>query len=123
MGCHIEPSPDGKYIIQVVTGDLNCKLALAYNLKSHDLGRKLAINRFLVDLTRSRNVDTLPANFCFARFDLKNTPEIDPAARVALLVSPGDRSHNIVEKVSRNSGLDMTIFTDRYKAKQHLLAD
>lgn len=123
MGCEIETSQDGKYIIQTVTGDLTGKLALEYNLKTHALGRELGINRYLVDVTDARNVDSPPADYSFAHFSMRDNPGIDQTARVATLVRPGDRSHNFIETVSRNSGLDVTIFTDRHEAIHHLLKD
>jgi hypothetical protein len=123
MGCEIKTSEDGKYIIQTVSGDLTGKMALDYNLKTHALGRELGINRYLVDVTASRNVDPPPADYSFAKFSMKNNPGIDQSARVATLIKPGDRSHNFIETVSRNSGLDVTIFTDRLEAIQHLTKD
>ncbi len=123
MGCEIIPSEDGKYIIQVITGDLTAELALEYNLKTHALGRELGINRYLVDVTKSRNVDPPPDNYNFAHSKMKTTLGIDPTARVAILISPGDRSHNFIETVSRQSGLDVSLFTDRFKAIEHLTKD
>ena len=123
MGCEITTSDDGKYIIQIVTGDMTGELGLEYNLKSHALGRELGINHYLVDVTESRNVDSPPADYNFARFKMKDNPGIDQNARVAILIKPGDRSHNFIETVSRNSGLDVTIFTDRFQAIRHLTED
>lgn len=123
MGCEVKASEDRKFIFQVITGDLTAKLMLAYNLKSHSLGRELGINRYLVDVTRARNVDPPTKIFNYARYDLKNTPGIDLSARIATLVSPGDISHNFVETVSRDSGLDVTHFTDRFQAIRHLTRD
>ena len=117
------PSEDGKYIILIVTGDLTGKMMMEYNLEAHSLGRELGINRFLVDVTKSRNVDPPSSNFSFARYDLNKTPGIDQSARIATLVSPGDNSHKFIETVSRDSGLDVTHFTDRYQAINHLLKD
>jgi len=123
MGCEIKTSQDGKYIIETITGNLDGKLALENNLKAHALGQELGVNRYLVDVTDSRNVDSAPAAYSFAHFRMKNNPGIDQTARVATLVKPGDRSHNFIEIISRNSGLDVTIFTDRHKAINHLLKD
>ncbi len=123
MGCEIKTSQDGKYIILTITGDLTGKMMMEYNLKAHSLGREQGINRFLVDVTKSRNVDPSYSNFSFARYDLNTTPGIDLSARIATLVSPGDKSHNFIETVSRNSGLDVTHFTDRHEAIHHLLKD
>ena len=123
MGCEIKTSEDGKYIIQIVTGDLTGKLMMEYNLKSHALGRELDINRFLVDVTKSRNVDPPTKNFSFARYDLIKNPGIDPSARVAAIVSPGDKSHDFIETVFQDRGQDITLFTDRRQAIRYLLKD
>ena len=69
-----------------------------------------------------------PANstlgsYRFAHDDMKRTPAIDTSAVVAVLVSPGDHSHDFIETVSRNSGLNVTLFTDRERAVAHLLRE
>lgn len=42
---------------------------------------------------------------------------------VALLVSPDDHSHDFIETVARNAGLNVTIFTDLQAAKAYLTGD
>ena len=46
---------------------------------------------------------------------------IDIQAKVATLVSPNDHSHDFMETVSRNAGLQVRIFTDPVEAKQFLM--
>lgn len=123
MAYTITPSADGKYILLKVTGNINRKLALKYNQKAHTLGRELGINRYLVDVTEARNVETITDNYDFAYRDMQNTPTIDKLARVAVLVSPGDHSHDFVELVSQNAGLSVKFFRDREKAVGHLLEE
>lgn len=123
MDCDIKPSEDGKYIILTICGDLTGERMLENILKSHALGKELGINRYLVDVTRSRNIDPPPENFSFARYQLKHTPGIDLSARIAALMSPGDTSHNAILTVSHVSGIDMTAFTDRHQAIAHLTKD
>ena len=94
-----------------------------YNLQAHALGKKLGINRYLVDVTEARNVDNTFEKYNFAYKDMKQEPAIDKAARVAILVSPGDHSHDFIETVTRNIGLDVTLFTDRQKAIEYLEQD
>ncbi|MBW1814413.1 MAG: hypothetical protein JRJ39_12290 [Deltaproteobacteria bacterium] len=72
------------------------------NLEAHTLGGKLGINRYLVDVTESRNTDSVMESYDFAYEDMKNTEGIDLYARVALLVSPGDHSHDFIETVTTN---------------------
>jgi hypothetical protein len=113
-------SPDGKYIIQKVVGDINSGLALKYNHESHALGRKLGIRRYLVDLTESRNTESVLGNYEFA-YDKMPASGVDLDAIVALLVDPDDHSHDFVETVSRNAGLNVSLFRYRDAAIQHLV--
>ncbi len=52
---------------------------------------------------------------------MQETPGIDKYAHVAVLVSPDDHSHDFVEVVARNSGLNVTLFRDLAAAIKHLL--
>jgi len=123
MGYTITPSSDGKYILLKVTGDITRNLALQYNIAAHKKGRELGINRYLVDLTESRNVDTVLDSYEFAYKDMQETPGIDRSARVAVIISPGDHSHDFIETVAKNAGLDMTVFTNQDDAITHLLSE
>jgi hypothetical protein len=67
------------------------------------VGRKMGINKYLVDVTKARNTDTVLGNYEFAYTDMKKTEGIDKYARVAVLVSPEDHSHDFVEIVARNA--------------------
>jgi len=122
MTHRIYPSPDGKYIIQEVEGDYNRKRALELNIEAHAIARGLGINRFLVDLTQARNVDSVYDSYEFSYEDMQ-IEEINQFARVAVLVEIGDHSHDFIETVSRNAGSDVTLFRDAEKARRHLLAD
>jgi hypothetical protein len=117
----ITPSADGRYIVIKVRGEINRKTAMQQNLEAHALGRRLGINRYLVDVTEAKNTDSVRDSYDFAYTDMNITEGIDKAARVATLVSQGDHSHDFIEIVSRNSGLNVTLFTDRELAVQHLL--
>lgn len=72
-------------------------------------------------MTESRNVDTISRIYEFAYEDMKTPEGIDKNARVALLVSPEDHSHDFVETVARNTGMDVTLFRDREAAINHLI--
>ena len=121
MDYTIAPSEDGKYIVITVRGEINGESATKITLEAHALGRELGIERFLEDLTECRNLETDTHNYTFARKDLLRQKGLNYTARVALLVSPDDRSHDFVAMVTRNSGLDVRLFTDREQAVQHLL--
>lgn len=121
MACTIDVSADGKYIIQTISGEMTRARALQYNLEAHARGAELGINRYLVDLRNARNVEPITSNYKFAYGDMQDTPGIDKLARVAVLVSPDDHSHDFIEIVAHNSGLDVTLFRDLELAIKHLL--
>jgi len=121
MSYTIKPSEDGKYIVLKHWGELTSALAMERNLEAHALGAELGITRYLVDGTESRNVDTVTKTYKFAYEDIKIPPGINQNARIAMLVSPEDHSHDFVETVTRNAGQDVTLFRDREKAIDHLL--
>lgn len=118
----ITPSKNGKYINVKVKGDIDTKIAMSYNIEAHALGKKLGINRYFVDLSKSRNIESVADNYKFAYEDMK-TPLIDKSARVAALVAPEDHSHDFIETVLQNSGFSIRIFTDRKLAKNFLLKE
>jgi len=90
------------------------------NREGHSLGKELGINRYLVDTTGARNTDTIKDSYDFAYADMRNTNDIDKTAVVALLVSPVDHSHDFIETVARNTGLNVTQFTERRLAGSFL---
>jgi hypothetical protein len=116
----ITVSSDNRYIILSIEGGISRETAMVYNLEAHKLGNALGINRYLVDVRFSRNTDSVIANYSFAYSDM-NHEDIDRFAKVAILVSPDDHSHDFVETVSRNAGFDVVIFTDRDLAVSHLI--
>ena len=74
-----------------------------------------------MDLVESKNVDSILDDYEFAYHDMQNTPEIERSARVAMLVSPDDHSHDFILTASRNAGQDVTRFIDRREAIHYLL--
>jgi len=122
MSYTISKSENGKYIQLKVIGNINRQLALQYYLEAHALGAKIGIKRYLVDLTESRNTDTILRNYTFANQDMQN-PGIDKNARMALLVNPKDHSFDFIETVLRNAGNDVTLFHDPQLGIWHLEQD
>ncbi len=123
MSCTISPSADGKFIVITVTESINRESAMGYNRDAHALGARLGINRYLMDVFAAVNTDTVYDQHRFAYQDLQDAPEIVRSARVAILVNPDDHSHDFIETVCRNAGLDVTIFTRREEAEAHLRRD
>jgi hypothetical protein len=116
----ITPSPDGKYIILKVKGEINRQTSIQPILEAHALAKKLGIWKHLVDVTEVKNTDSILEGYEFAYSDMINTEGIDKNALVAILVSPGDHSHDFIETVLRNAGLHVKIFRDPNAAKLSL---
>lgn len=121
MNYSITPSDNQKYILIKVQGEINRQISMKQNIEAHALGKKMGINRYFMDLTESRNTDSVLNNYTFAYTDMQNVEEINRFARVVALVSPDDNSHDFIETVLKNAGLNITLFTDKELALQHLL--
>lgn len=122
MSYKIIPSEDKQFIIIKVKGEINRKTAMQQNQEAHALGKKLGINRYLLDLTEARNTDPLADQYNFAYEDMAKAEEIDRKAVVAILVSEGDHTHDFIVTVTRNIGLNVSLFTDGEKAESSLLS-
>jgi hypothetical protein len=83
------------------------------------MGMKMGIHNYLVDLTESRNTDSISNNFKWANQDMK-AQGIDRFARAALVVDPHDHSHDFVVVAGQNAGINLSLFTDRSQAERYL---
>jgi len=119
MKYHTSLSTDKKYIYTRVTGLVDAASMLECVLAAHQLARQAGVTRHLLDLTEARNHLSTLDNYHFAYNDM-NQPDINRLAHVAMLVSPGDHSHDFLETLLRNSGRDVTLFTSREAAEHHL---
>ena len=120
MSYTISTSEQADYIILKVTGNISRVLAIDYNLEAHALGKQLGISRFLLDFTECRNTDTVLRNYKYVSEDMLN-PGINQQACTAMLVSPGDHSHDFIEALFQSHGGNVTLFNDREQAVRHLL--
>lgn len=123
MAHDISLSANKRFIILKVTGEIDRNYALEINKEVHRLGKSLGINRYLVDLTEAVNTDSMIDQYDFAYKDMQQSEELDKLAIVATLVSPHDHSHDFIETVARNSGLNVTLFRDREQAIAFLTQD
>ena len=123
MSYTIYPSEDRKYIVLKHKGEMNREVGMTRVLEAHKLGAEIGINRYLVDLTEAINLDPASKSYMYAYEDLKTPSGINLNARVAMLVSPDDHSHDFVETVLRNAGHNVTLFRDQELAIEHLLKE
>ncbi len=122
MSYKITPADNGKYITIKMVGDMTRDVANQHVLEAHALGAELGIRCYLVDVTESRNTESVLDNYKFAHADVRSIPGMDRRACVAVLVAPGDHSHDFYETLARNAGIDSTLFRDRDEAVAHLEA-
>jgi hypothetical protein len=113
-------SEDSSYIILEVEGEVTRANAMEFNIEAHGLGRKVGINKYLVNMINARNVDSTINNYLFTYNDMKEASEIDLTAVVAAVVSPEDHSHDFIETLAKNSGLNLTLFRSLDEALEYL---
>jgi hypothetical protein len=117
----VTASETGDYIITRVTGDMTRELANDFAIAGTELASELGVRCHLIDVTDSRNVESVYDNFIHTRSDVRETG-LDRRACVALLTAPDDYSHDTIETFSLGAGLDITVFWDRAEAVAHLQA-
>ena len=116
----VAASINGSFIIIKARGDIARREAVQMTLQACALGKKLSIDLYLVDATEARNVGTILDTYDFAYSDMVATEGVDRSATVAIVVRPDDHSHDFVETVCRNAGLNFTLFRDRDEARRFL---
>lgn len=116
-------SEDGNYVVSTMHGELTNENAKQHNIETHNLGKSMGIDRFLVDAVDCRYVQTPVQHYEFINSNEPMVEIMNRKARVAILVHPDDQSHDFFETVARNAGHDLTIFRDRESAIHHLIHD
>lgn len=120
MSYSIKVSETGDYIHVDVKGNFDGKTALQFAGQSFKLGKKFDIIKYFVDLRNSRNIQKVGDKYNFVIQDFSNIPEINKSAKVTCIVNPDDHSHDFIETVMRNNGINFTIFRDMNEALDHL---
>jgi hypothetical protein len=120
MAYSVTVSDDKKYILLKVVGSISRQLSLQYNLEAHQLGRELGIDRFFLDFSECHNTDTVLRNYKYVYDDMKN-PAINQEAHTVMIVGPNDHSHDFIESLFKDAGVDFTLFHERDLALWHLL--
>lgn len=115
-------SESGKFIHLRVEGEVSVELARKWAAEMHEMSLASGVHRFLSDVRGARNVSSILENYMFA---YKDAPELslDRNARVAILTSPDDQSHDFVEVTLQNAGYNVKLFRDESSAVQWLEED
>jgi hypothetical protein len=120
MEYEISIAGNKQYILITVKGEMDIDMTMRYTHESNDLGQAEGIDKFLTDLTQARNKLRVIQNYEFAYEKVAPDPHLNQNAKVALLVSPGDHSHDFVETVLINAGLNIRLFRNRQIAMDYL---
>lgn len=119
MDHEITVAPDAAYIILRIIGPTG-RHRMGQVVAAHELGARLGIHRYLVDLREAVNQESPVEDFHMANRDFQAAPQIDRSARVACLVSPGDRSHDFLVTAFRNAGSFIEQFDNPGRADAYL---
>jgi hypothetical protein len=107
----ITVSNSGKYLICRVLVPITAEVARRMALEVQQFSEQTGIESRLVDVRGVRNVSSVSKNYDFGYGDL-DEQGVARAAKGAVLVSPGDDSHDFALLVIRNSGFNARKFTD-----------
>jgi hypothetical protein len=110
MPYSIKISEDNTFIIVKVEGQINSRSTMEFSIAAHRMGRERGIKLLLIDLTDSRNDQSVDENYDLISQDIDESQEIDRRVRVALYVSPDDHSHDFGESVARSNGHNVRLF-------------
>jgi hypothetical protein len=116
----ISAAEDGRYIRIVVQGEIERHHGILLIRKAHALGNQLDIDCYYMDLTNAVNVDSSIDQYQFANVDVAEAEGVNRDARVAVQVDPADHSHDYIETVCRNVGLNLRLVTSHEEAMAFL---
>ena len=126
MEISLTVSEDQKYIVLLGKGEIKSGdpgTLIQPLIEAHELAMKRGIRNILVDVTEARNTLGVFDNYDIVTRRIAQKPAVDRYARVVLLVSPNDHSHDFTETVARNVGFNLTLYRDRGQALAALTKD
>ena len=119
MKYDLSVSESGAYILVRVKEPMTRTLACQIAIDLISLSSQEGITRYLYDVRTAPNVESVVDNYEFANKDMKSV-HATRKAHAAILVAPGDRSHDFTETVMRNAGYDVRLFVDDSEAVRWL---
>jgi hypothetical protein len=112
----------GSYIYCRVEGPINAELARQMSNEIQQFCDQAGIEARLIDVREARNMLSVSNNYDLGYRDL-DQQGIGRAHKAAILVSPGDDSHDFALLVIRNAGFNARKFTDEQEAIKWLESD
>ena len=111
MDCDVYVAEDEQYLIVKVKAPMTVELGRRCGVDATALGEKTGIDRYLIDLRGSPNVEASTRNYEFANKDMRDFG-YSRTARSALLTDSGGQSHDYIAGLMRTAGYDVRIFDD-----------
>jgi hypothetical protein len=121
MTIDVSVAPSGEYLVARVAGEINTEIALEMGRQLETLAHETGINNRLIDLRGTPNTQSVVHNYDFAYKDLEEI--VDRGTKAAVLVSPGDDSHDFIMVAVRNAGFNGRMFLDEAAAIAWLAAE
>lgn len=116
----LAPSEDGQYLITTVRGEVTRETAAQFIAAGFEEGARLGLGCHLVDLAEARNTDPITGMVHLQRDDIPGIESPYADVCVALLVAPGDHSHDFYAAFAQSTGLNIGLFWSRDDAVAYL---
>ena len=112
MDYEVSIADDGNYIIIKYYVPMTTDVALKSSSELMGLSEQHNIKRFLFDMRKSTNIQSITANYNFANKDVQ-TFEFPRNSLSAFLIRPKDNSHDFITTVFLNAGYAVKKFTSK----------
>lgn len=112
MTYSLQVSDNQKHIVITIDGTIKNNTSLECAIEAHKLAAEKEITKFLLDLRKAKNQNSLLDKHEFINKDMNNAKEINKDARIAILVNKNDQSHNLFEALFREGGYTIKTFRD-----------
>ena len=104
-----------------VNEPITAELVLSFTKDAINTAGQHGSLRYLVDVRRAKNVTGTCDQYSLAYEEMERLG-LDRASRIAVLISPGDTSHDFIETVFRNAGYDCQLFLEEGEADAWLMS-
>jgi len=108
--------PNGSFAILTNHKDVTLHSAIEHQRAMRMFAQKYGVHHFLLDTRGNSFRGTYVDLFRFAR-KILHKEGFDSTWKVALVTSPKDRSHDMLELFTQNAGYQVKIFTDYDQAQ------
>ncbi len=119
MDYQVTPSDSESYVRIRVSGTITADVEKVFTEKAIKEANARNIARFLVDVREAVNIASPADNYYFANEDVELF-ELPRNSRIAVLVTPDDRSHHFIELVFKNAGYNCQIYEEERAAVEWL---